>query len=61
MLREFILHYRRRHRTGVYTASVFEHALEAAKNALVEYEHNRGFQVTRFTDEPETKDRAEAS
>lgn len=49
----FTLHYKRRARSGVYTATVRAFSNGDAREAVMEFEKSRGYQVTRFTDEPE--------
>lgn len=58
-MRDFLLHFKRRHHTGKHTALVRARGLDDAKNALIEFERGRGFKLTRFLDEPTTYDRSE--
>ncbi len=51
--RPFSLSYRRRYRTGVYSMDVHAFSLSDAREAVQEFETSRGYQVTRFLDEPE--------
>lgn len=58
-MRSFTVHYKRRHATGVYTATVLAFSDKDAREAAAEFERSRGFYLTRFTDEPEVKTREE--
>lgn len=51
-MRDFLLHFKRRHHTGTHTALVRARGLDDAKNALIEFERGRGFKLVRFLDEP---------
>lgn len=52
-MKTYLLHYKRRHRTGTYTTDVRAISEAAAKEALVEFERGRGYSGIRFLDEPE--------
>lgn len=54
-MRSFTLHYYRRQKTGVYTATVNAFSDKDAREAITEYERSRGHRVRRFVDEPNTE------